>query len=144
MSVQGCTLPYLSACTRVHYTLPQCLYKGSLYLTSVPVQGFTLPYLSACTGVHFTLPQCLYKGALYLTFTPLTVFPSTSLNTNTGSLIILSHFLFISCSFFPDSSFLFYCEGDKSSTFPLNLLMYIAKKSCRLCVLLSGLNCQTT
>ena len=69
----------LSACTRVHFTftsvpvqgctlpLPQCLYKGALYL-----------YLSACTGVHFTftsvpvqgctlpLPQCLYKGALYL------------------------------------------------------------------------------
>ena len=64
--VQGCTLPYLSACTRVHFTLPQCLYKGELYLTSVPVQGWTLPYLSACTRVHFTLPQCLHKGALYL------------------------------------------------------------------------------
>ena len=37
--VQGCTLPYFSACTRVHFTLPQCLYKGALYLTSVPVQG---------------------------------------------------------------------------------------------------------
>ena len=35
--VQGCTLPYLSACTRVHFTLPQCLYKGALYLNSVPV-----------------------------------------------------------------------------------------------------------
>ena len=69
----------LSACTRVHFTLPQCLYKGAfyltsvpykvaLYLTSVPVQGCTLPYLSACTRVHFTLPQCLYKGDLYLTF----------------------------------------------------------------------------
>ena len=57
--VQGCTLPYLSACTRVHFTLPQCLYKGALYL-----------YLSACTRVHFTLPQCLYKGALYLTSVP--------------------------------------------------------------------------
>ena len=30
--VQGCTLPYLSACTRVQFTLPQCLYKGDLYL----------------------------------------------------------------------------------------------------------------
>ena len=49
---------------------PQCLYKGSLHLTSVPVQGCTLPYLSACTRVHFTLPQCLYKGALYLTSVP--------------------------------------------------------------------------
>ena len=43
MPVQGCTLPYLSACTRLHFTLPQCLYKGALYLTSVPVQGCTLP-----------------------------------------------------------------------------------------------------
>ena len=65
---QGCTLPYLSVCTRVHFTLPQCLHKGALYLTSVPVQGCTLPYISACTRVHFTLLQCLYKGALYLTF----------------------------------------------------------------------------
>ena len=48
-----------TACTEA-----QCLYKGALYLTSVPVQGCTLPYLSACTRVHFTLPQCLYKGAL--------------------------------------------------------------------------------
>jgi hypothetical protein len=63
--VQGCTLLYLSDCTRVHFSLPQCLYKGALYLTSVPVQECTLPYLSACTRVHFTLPQCLYKGALY-------------------------------------------------------------------------------
>jgi len=30
----------LSACTRVTFTLPQCLYKGDLYLTSVPVQGW--------------------------------------------------------------------------------------------------------
>ena len=52
--VQGCTLPYLSACTRVHFTLSQCLYKGALYLTSVPAQGCTLPHLSACTRVHFT------------------------------------------------------------------------------------------
>jgi hypothetical protein len=44
----------LSACSMVHFTLPQCLYKGALYLTSVPVQGCTLPYLSACTSVHFT------------------------------------------------------------------------------------------
>jgi hypothetical protein len=35
----------LSACTRVYFTLPQCLYKGALYLTSVPVQGCTLPLL---------------------------------------------------------------------------------------------------
>ena len=35
----------LSACTRVHFTLPQCLYKGELYLTSVPVHGCTLPLL---------------------------------------------------------------------------------------------------
>ena len=54
----------------VHFTLTQCLYKGALYLTSVPVQWCTLPYLSACTRVHFTLPQCLYKGALYLTSVP--------------------------------------------------------------------------
>ena len=59
-------LQSLSVCTRVHFTLPQCPYKGELYLTSVPVQGCTLPYFSACTRVHFTLPQCLYKGALYL------------------------------------------------------------------------------
>jgi len=39
----------------VHFTLPQCLYKGALYLTSVPVQGCTLPYLSACKTVTFTL-----------------------------------------------------------------------------------------
>ena len=71
--VQVCTLPYLSACTRVHFTLTQCLYKGALYLTSVPVQGCTLPYLSACTTVHFTLPQRLYKGALYLTSVPVQV-----------------------------------------------------------------------
>jgi len=60
----------LSACTRVHFTISQCLYKGALYLTSVPVQGCTIPYLSACTRVHYTLPQCLYKGALYLTSVP--------------------------------------------------------------------------
>ena len=60
----------LNACTRVHFTLPQCLNRGALYLTSVPVQGCTLPYLSACTRVHFTLPQCLYRGALYLTSVP--------------------------------------------------------------------------
>ena len=58
--VQGCTLPYLSACTRVHFTLPQCLYKGALYLTSVPVQWCTLPYLSACTRVHFTFTCDLF------------------------------------------------------------------------------------
>ena len=63
-------LQSLNACTRVHFTLPQCLYKGGLYLTSVPVQGCTLPYLSACTRVDFTLPQCLYKGGLYLTSVP--------------------------------------------------------------------------
>ena len=57
----------LSACTVVTFTLPQCLYKGDLYLTSVPVQGCTLPYLSACTRMTFTLPQCLYKVDLYLT-----------------------------------------------------------------------------
>ena len=51
---------------RTACTEPQCLYKGTLYITSVPVQECTLPYLSACTRVHFTLPQCLYKGALYL------------------------------------------------------------------------------
>ena len=45
----------LSGCTRVHFTLLQCLYKGALYLaqclykvalylTSVPVQGCTLPF----------------------------------------------------------------------------------------------------
>ena len=38
-----------TACTE-----PQCLYKGALYLTSVPVQGCTLPYLRACTRVTFT------------------------------------------------------------------------------------------
>ena len=95
--VQGCTLPYpqcpykgdlyltLSACTRVHFTLPsvpvqgctllypRCLYKGALYFT-----------LSACTRVTFTLPsvavqgcnlpypQFLYKGALYLTLSACT------------------------------------------------------------------------
>ena len=53
---------------RTACTEPQCLYKGALYLTSVPVQGCTLPYLSACTRVQFTLTQCLYNGALYLTF----------------------------------------------------------------------------
>ena len=52
----------LSACTRVHFTLPQCLYKGALYLTSVPVQGCTLPYLSACTRVTSTLP---YYGVIF-------------------------------------------------------------------------------
>jgi len=65
--VQGCTLPYLIACTSVHFTLLQCLYKGALYLISVSVQvctlpylsalqGWTLPYLSACTMVTFTIP----------------------------------------------------------------------------------------
>ena len=44
----------VSACTRLTFTLPQCLYKGDLYLTSVPVQGWPLPYLSACTRVTFT------------------------------------------------------------------------------------------
>ena len=55
-----------SACTRVHFTLPQCLYKGALYLTSVPVQGYTLPYLSACTRVHFTFYLYLYTCIYYL------------------------------------------------------------------------------
>ena len=55
---------------RTACTEPQCLYKGAVYLTSVPVQGCSLPYLSACTRAHFTLPQCLYKGALYLTSVP--------------------------------------------------------------------------
>ena len=84
MPVQGCTLPYLSACTSVHFTLsqcltrvdftlPQCLYNGDLYHTLVPVQGCTLPYLSACTSAHFTLPHCLYKGALYLISVPVQV-----------------------------------------------------------------------
>jgi hypothetical protein len=81
---------------------PQCLYKGALCLTSVPVQGCTLPYLiartrvhfalpqclykgctlpylSACTRVHFTLPQCLYKGALYLYCLPRTEIHITNL-----------------------------------------------------------------
>ena len=40
----------LSACTRVHFTLPQCLYKGALYLTSVPVQVCTLPYITFQIG----------------------------------------------------------------------------------------------
>jgi len=30
--VEVCALLYLSACTRVRLTLPQCLYKGDLYL----------------------------------------------------------------------------------------------------------------
>ena len=34
VSVQGSGLPYLSACTMVRFTLPQCLYKGALYLTA--------------------------------------------------------------------------------------------------------------
>ena len=55
---------------RTTCTEPQCLYKGALYLTSVPVQWCTLPYLSTCTRVRFTLPQCPYKGALYLTSVP--------------------------------------------------------------------------
>ena len=55
---------------RTACTEPQCLYKGALYLTSVPVQGCTLIYLSACTRVHFTLPQCLCQGALYLASGP--------------------------------------------------------------------------
>jgi len=40
---------------RTASTEPQCLYKGALYLTSVPVQGCTLPYISTCTRVHFTI-----------------------------------------------------------------------------------------
>jgi hypothetical protein len=46
---------------RTACTESQCLYKGALYLTSVPVQGCTLPYLSACTKAQFT----------YFTFTVL-------------------------------------------------------------------------
>jgi hypothetical protein len=83
--VQEYTLPYLSTCTRVHFTLPQCctrvhftlpqclykgalyltsvLYKGALYLTSVPVQGCTLPYLSACTRMHLPLPYFTMHGS---------------------------------------------------------------------------------
>jgi len=51
----------LSACTRLHFTLPQCLHKGALYPTSVPAQGCTLPYLSACARVHFTFTLLFYK-----------------------------------------------------------------------------------
>ena len=61
----------LSACTKMHFTLPQCLYIDALYLTSMPLQWCTLPYLSAYTMMHFTLPQCLYNDALYLTSVPL-------------------------------------------------------------------------
>ena len=35
---------------RTACTEPQCLYKGALYLTSVPVQGCTLPFL-----MHYNL-----------------------------------------------------------------------------------------
>ena len=45
----------LSSCTRVYFTLPQCLYEGAL-----------------------TLPQCLYKGALYLFY--FTLFLTISLS----------------------------------------------------------------
>ena len=55
----------LSACTRVHCTEPQCVYKGALYRASVRVKGCTVQSLSACTRVHCTEPLCLYKGALY-------------------------------------------------------------------------------
>ena len=47
---------------RTACTEPQCLYKGALYLTSVPVQGCTLPYLSACTRVHFTFTSVPVQG----------------------------------------------------------------------------------
>ena len=53
---------------RTACTEPQCLYKGALYFTSVPVQGCTLPYLSACT--RGTLPFFY----LYFTFRELALF----------------------------------------------------------------------
>ena len=34
---------------RTACTEPQCLYRGALYLTSVPVQGCTLPFLNPIT-----------------------------------------------------------------------------------------------
>ena len=57
----------LSDCARVHFTLPQCLYKGALYLTSVHVQRCTLPYLSACTRVTFTF-TFTFNFTLYVIF----------------------------------------------------------------------------
>ena len=48
---------------RTACTEPRCLYKGALYLTSVPVQGCTLPFFSACTRVTFTftLPFIMFS-----------------------------------------------------------------------------------
>ena len=48
---------------RTACTEPQCLYRGALYLTSVPVQGCTLPYLSVCTRAHFSFYLYLRKIA---------------------------------------------------------------------------------
>jgi len=39
---------------RTACTEPQCLYKGALYLTSVPVQGCTLPYLFTYMNTHLS------------------------------------------------------------------------------------------
>ena len=53
MPVQGCTLLYLSACTRVHFTLSQCLYNGALYL-------FFFYHLK--TDSQFPIQRPLLKG----------------------------------------------------------------------------------
>ena len=48
----------LSACTRVHFTLPQCLYKGALYLTFIVLLPTRLlsNYSILRVTPHSTLP----------------------------------------------------------------------------------------
>jgi len=56
--VQGCTLPYLSACTRVHFTLHQCLYKGALYL--LPLFLYTISGFNNGANEIFVLLGCYF------------------------------------------------------------------------------------
>ena len=53
---------------RTACTEPQCLYKGALYLTSVPVQGFTLPFFY----IALPLQQWLHERASMLRYTYMT------------------------------------------------------------------------
>jgi hypothetical protein len=47
----------LSACTRVHFTLTQCLYKGAVYLTFCPESHMKYTNILFGGGVFPTFPK---------------------------------------------------------------------------------------
>ena len=65
------TVQSLSACTRVHFTLPQCLYKGALYLT-LPLTCFGFCYTTFMETITL-LAQELCVQYEYSTIIKLTI-----------------------------------------------------------------------